>query len=58
MKVLVSDAMSETGIDILKKADNIEVDVNTGLSEDELVNIISEYSALIVRRLVRKDRLF
>lgn len=49
MKVLISDAMSKTVEDILLKAGDIEVDVKTGLSEDELVNIISEYEGLIVR---------
>lgn len=46
-KVLVSDVLAEEGIDILR--DFCEVDVNTGLSEDELVEIIGNYDALLVR---------
>jgi len=48
MKVLVSDSISPKGIDILKKA-NLEVDVKTGLSPEELKREIGSYDALIVR---------
>ena len=46
-KVLVSDKLAQEGIDILRKV--AEVDVNTGLSEDELCKIIGEYDALAIR---------
>ena len=46
-KVLVSDKLAQEGIDILKQA--ADVDVNTGLSEDELCGIIGDYDALVVR---------
>ena len=49
MKVLVSDKMSEAGIDIFRNRDGIEVDVNTGLSAEELINIIPQYDALAIR---------
>jgi len=45
--VLVSDPLAEEGIEILKKFCN--VDEKTGLSEDELVGIIGNYDALVVR---------
>lgn len=48
-RVLVSDKLGEDGLDVLEKADDITVDVNTGLSEDELCDIIGDYDALIVR---------
>lgn len=48
MKVLVSDNISQKGIDILKKA-GLEVDVKTGLKPEELRAIIGEYDALIIR---------
>ena len=47
MKILVSDSISSEGIDILKK--EFQVDIKTGLTENELVNIIEDYDALIVR---------
>lgn len=48
MKVLVSDSISQRGIEILKKA-GLEVDVKTGLKPEELKEIIGEYDALIIR---------
>ena len=47
MKILVSDRIAETGLDILRK--QAEVDIMTGLSPQELESIIAEYDALIVR---------
>ncbi len=46
-KVLVSDKLAQEGIDILKKV--ADVDVNTGLPEDELCKIIGDYDALVIR---------
>ncbi|HJJ28896.1 MAG TPA: phosphoglycerate dehydrogenase [Methanocorpusculum sp.] len=46
-KVLVSDPLAKEGVDILKGF--CEVDEIADLSEDELVKIIGEYDALIVR---------
>lgn len=46
-KVLVSDPLSEEGLEILMGS--CDVDVRTGLSEDELVGIIGNYDALLVR---------
>jgi D-3-phosphoglycerate dehydrogenase / 2-oxoglutarate reductase len=47
MKVLVSDPIDQVGIDILSQV--AQVDVNTGLSPDELVACIGEYDALMIR---------
>ncbi|MGP0565875.1 phosphoglycerate dehydrogenase [Nitrospina sp. 32_T5] len=49
MKILVSDNLSSLGVDILKKEDGFEVDVNTGLSKEELIKIIPNYDGLVVR---------
>jgi D-3-phosphoglycerate dehydrogenase / 2-oxoglutarate reductase len=46
-KVLVSDPIDQAGIDILSQV--AQVDVNTGLSAAELVAIIPEYDALMIR---------
>ncbi|MBI5741089.1 MAG: phosphoglycerate dehydrogenase [Nitrospirae bacterium] len=48
MKVLVSDNISQKGVDLLKKA-GLTVDVKTGLSPDELKREIGKYDALVVR---------
>jgi D-3-phosphoglycerate dehydrogenase len=47
MKVLVSDSLSDKGIEILKK--EVDVDIKTGMSPDELKSCIGEYDALVVR---------
>ena len=39
MKVLVSDNLSATGVEILKKESGLEVDVKTGLSKEELIKM-------------------
>ncbi len=47
MKVLIADAISEEGINILCGC--AEVDVKTGLKPEELIPIIGDYEALVVR---------
>ena len=46
-KVLVSDSVDQVGIDILKQV--AQVDVKTGLSEAEIIQIIPEYDAIMLR---------
>merc|ERR1712065_117546 len=48
-KVLVSDKLSEGGLDVLKRADCVDVDYKPGLSEDQLAEIIGDYDGLIIR---------
>ncbi len=52
-KVLVSDPISDLGIQQLVDAPDIIVDKNPGLSEDELAAIIGDYDALLVRSQTR-----
>jgi D-3-phosphoglycerate dehydrogenase len=56
VKVLVSDNLSNVGVDILKNTPGIEVDVNTGLSEDELIKIIGNYNGLAVRSATKATK--
>ncbi|WP_066195429.1 phosphoglycerate dehydrogenase [Gracilibacillus timonensis] len=55
-KVLISDPLSEDGIQPLREADNIQVDVDTGLSADELMDKIGDYDALLVRSQTKVTR--
>ena len=48
-KVLIADSISQRGIDELGSGGALEVTVHTGLSEAELVKIIPEFSAIVVR---------
>ncbi len=56
-KVLVSDNVAQECVNILSEPAEIEVDFNTGLSPDELKEIIGQYDALVVRSAtkVRED---
>ena len=47
-KVLISDKLSPQAIEIFKDR-GVEVDVKTGLSEEELIKIIGEYDGLAIR---------
>lgn len=47
MKILVSDPISDKGVEILKK--EVDVDIATGLEPSELIKRIGDYDALIVR---------
>lgn len=46
-RVLVSDPLAEEGLDTLKEF--CDLDIKTGLTEDQLVDIIGDYDALLVR---------
>jgi D-3-phosphoglycerate dehydrogenase len=52
-KILISDPLSDDGIQSLLDAEDVEVVRQTGLSEDELVQIIGDYDALVVRSQTR-----
>ncbi len=47
-KVLISDTMSNVAQKIFEK-NKISVDVKTGLSEEEIIKIISDYDGMVVR---------
>jgi len=47
MKVLVTEAISDEGINILSSS--AQVDVKLGLKPEEIVSIIGDYEALVVR---------
>lgn len=49
MKVLVADELSAEGLETLRKAPGMTVDVRTGLKPPELAAIVGEYDALAVR---------
>ena len=48
-KVLIADSISPRGVDELSRDGALEVSFQTGLTESELVKIIPEFSALVVR---------
>ncbi|MBI2130311.1 phosphoglycerate dehydrogenase [Candidatus Woesearchaeota archaeon] len=52
MKILIADKLENSAIDILR-INGFEVDVKTGLSEDEIAAIITDYDGLLVRSGVK-----
>jgi D-3-phosphoglycerate dehydrogenase len=48
-KVLVTDNISQEGIEILSREGDIDVDIKAGIKSDELKKVIGEYDALITR---------
>ena len=49
IKILVGDKLAKKGLEYLNGFENVAVDVKTGLSEDELAEMIGQYHGLIVR---------
>ncbi|RLA82547.1 MAG: phosphoglycerate dehydrogenase, partial [Deltaproteobacteria bacterium] len=56
MKVLVADKLPEEGLEVLREAGGIEVEVKAGLKPEELLAIIDQYEALIVRSSTKVTR--
>ncbi|HWQ35175.1 MAG TPA: phosphoglycerate dehydrogenase [Blastocatellia bacterium] len=53
MKILISDNLSNIGVELLRRHENFTVDKKVGLKPEELRKIIGEYDALIVRSETR-----
>jgi D-3-phosphoglycerate dehydrogenase len=48
-KVLITDPISEKGIEILKREPDIEVDNEPDISYEELLEVIKDYDCIITR---------
>ncbi|MDD6651714.1 MAG: phosphoglycerate dehydrogenase [Eggerthellales bacterium] len=53
-KVLVSEKIADAGVEALRER-GLAVDVRLGLSRDQLIDIIGEYDALVVRSATKVD---
>ncbi|NIT12736.1 MAG: phosphoglycerate dehydrogenase [Candidatus Dadabacteria bacterium] len=56
MKVLITDGLSKEGLDILKSSGKIDVDVKKGIEKKDLLKIIKDYDALIVRSATKATK--
>jgi D-3-phosphoglycerate dehydrogenase len=56
MKILVAEKLAKEGLLILEKESLIELDVKTDLTREELLNIIGNYEALVIRSATKADR--
>ena len=48
-KVLITDKLAQEGIDLLNSTDDVRAVVKTGISEEQLAEIIGKYDGLIIR---------
>jgi D-3-phosphoglycerate dehydrogenase len=55
MRILVADEISKSGVELLKSS-GYDVDVKTGMKEDELVQTIPGYDVLLVRSATKATR--
>jgi D-3-phosphoglycerate dehydrogenase / 2-oxoglutarate reductase len=53
LKVLIADSISQRGVDELSRDNALEVVIKTGLREEELVEVIPPFAALVVRSQTR-----
>ena len=49
IKLLVTDELSEEGLEMLRRGGKVQVDVKPNIPHDELIKIIGGYDALIIR---------
>jgi len=56
MKVIITDEISESGLQPLLSDDRIQVDIRLGLSREELHQAIGDYDAIITRSGTQVDR--
>jgi len=54
-RVLVADALSEEGLEILRQSKSAQTDVKVGLKPQELAEILPSYDGLIVRSATQVD---
>jgi len=52
-RILVSDPLAESGLKILREQPDTEVDVRIGLKPEELLAIVGDYDALVIRSHTR-----
>lgn len=48
-KILITENMGPDGTELLKQQEDLTVDVRTGLAESELLDLLPDYDALIIR---------
>jgi D-3-phosphoglycerate dehydrogenase len=55
MKVIVTDEISEKGLELLQKDPRVQLDVRLGLKKAELHQLIGDYDAIITRSGTQVD---
>ena len=52
-RVLITDALEPSGLDILREATDVELDVRPDITADELLDCVGGYDALLIRSRTR-----
>jgi D-3-phosphoglycerate dehydrogenase len=55
INILITDELEQSGLDHLAAAENVQFDVKINLSKEDLINLIPQYNALIVRSGTQVD---
>ncbi len=55
MKILIADSMSDKAVDILKE-NGLDVDVRTGLTREQLADVVGVYDGVVVRSATKVTR--
>ncbi len=58
MKIIVTEKISDKGIEVLKNAKDFQVDVCTDITREELLKVIPEYDAIVVRSVTKINEEF
>jgi D-3-phosphoglycerate dehydrogenase len=56
MKVIITDEVLESGLQLLQDDERVQVDVRLGLSREELHQVIGEFDAIITRSGTQVDQ--
>ncbi len=55
IKLLVTDELSKEGLEMLRSGGQVQVDIRPGIAHEELIKIIGDYDALIIRSGTKVD---
>ena len=58
MKVFVAEDISEKGVELLQNCPDLQVDVKMGIPREELLKIIPDYDAIVVRSVTKINEEF
>lgn len=58
MKVIVTERISDKGVELLKNAEGLEVDVCFDIPREELLEVIPKYDAIVVRSVTKINEEF
>lgn len=58
MKIIITEKISDNGIQLLQAAKDVQLDLRDGISREELLQVIPNYDGIIVRSITKIDEEF